>query len=74
MTLDEAARILREMYDNAPPKEGGAMVVLFGIRYAKDIQDSGLTATAIQRKAGFGGWSEVGKGITLAKYVIEKDV
>ena len=34
MTVDQAANILRRMYQNAPPKEQVAHIHLFGIKYA----------------------------------------
>ena len=72
MTIDEAARILRDMYDSAPDKEQVAHVHLFGIKYADQID--GLTKTEIVRRAGLPPSYdvEVGAGRRLAKYVIVK--
>ena len=71
MTLDQAARALRAMYDD--PATGKAVSVhLFGIRYAEQIQ--GLDAREIARRAAipesYG--TEIRKGITLAAYVRER--
>ena len=50
MTLDEAASILRRMYQNAPDKEQVAHIHLFGIKYASQLND--LSNTEIVRRAG----------------------
>lgn len=34
MTIDEAARKLRDMYDSAPDKEQVMHIHLFGVKYA----------------------------------------
>ena len=70
MTVDEAARILRGMYDAG---EGRGLMVtaihLFGIRYADDL--SRLSIKEILLHAGMSEkyQTEVYKGIRLAGYV-----
>ena len=70
MTVDEAARILRGMYDAG---EGRGLMVtaihLFGIRYADDL--SRLSIKEILLHAGMSDTyqTEVSKGIRLAGYV-----
>ena len=73
MTLEDAGRILREMYDTAPEGEKVAHIHLFGIKYASEL--AGLTNTEIVRKAGIheSYHSEVAKGRRLAKYVYLKE-
>ena len=69
MTIDEAGRRLREMYDSAPYGEQVAQIHLFGIRYADALE--GLTNVEIVRRAGlYDSYNtEVAKGRRLAKYV-----
>ena len=72
MTIDEAARILRDMYNSAPDKEQVAHIHLFGIKYAPQLE--GLPNTEIVRRAGLplSYHSEVAKGRRLSKYVVVK--
>lgn len=71
MTVDEAARILREMYDAGG--QGRRLMTtgihLFGIIYADDL--SSLSITDILSRAGMSGKyaTEVYKGTRLAAYV-----
>lgn len=69
MTLAEAGRVLREMYEGAPYGEQAAHIHLFGIKYGDVL--GRLTNEAIVREAGIGRsyHSEVAKGRKLAKYV-----
>ena len=69
MNIHEAARKLRNMYDQAPDKEQVAMIHLFGIIYADEIAH--IPKTQLVREAGMKDsyHSEVSKGIKLAKYV-----
>ena len=74
MTEDQLGRILRDMYDNAPRGDQAAMIHLFGVKYAHEIQTGGLTATAIVRASGIkeSYKTEVSKGVRLARYVVPK--
>ena len=69
MNIHEAARTLRNMYDQAQDKEQVAMIHLFGIIYADEIAH--IPKTQLVREAGISPayHSEVSKGIKLAKYV-----
>lgn len=72
MTVDEAARILRQMYRAGATKDGGQMVTgihLFGIQYADDI--SHLNIKDILRQVGMpeSYHTEIRKGMKLAEYV-----
>ena len=69
MTLEEAGRKLREMYQFAPSGELVAYIHLFGIKYADELH--GLTNQAIVEQARIpqSYFSEVAKGRSLAKYV-----
>ena len=62
------------MYNNADAGEMVANIHLFGIRYAKIIQQNGYSVAEIIQNANLASSyvSEVSKGINLAKYVIEK--
>lgn len=72
MTIDEAARILRDMYYSAPDKERVAHIHLFGVKYAHQLE--GLANTEIGRRASLhlSYHREVAKGRRLAKYVMVK--
>ena len=69
MTLVEAGRKLREMYDTAPDGEQVCHIHLFGIQFADELH--GLTNQAIVDQAGIPKTyaTEVAKGRKLAKYV-----
>ena len=73
MTLEEAGRKLREMYDAAPDGEQVAHIHLFGIKYADELDD--LTNMGIVRQAGMreSYHTEVAKGRKLAKYVCPRE-
>lgn len=70
MTEEELGTILRESKANAPLGEKGIAPILFGIRYADEL--SKVSVRAVQRFAEIEKWSEVGKGIKLARYVTIK--
>ena len=74
MTADELAQKLREMYDEAEHKEQTSMVALFGVKYAKELED--YNVSKIVRAAfgtGVGNRSaQVGIGQKLARYVTLK--
>ncbi|MFV0366354.1 MAG: hypothetical protein ACK5JS_07625 [Mangrovibacterium sp.] len=74
MTLRELGEKLNEMYNNAPKGDSVAMIHLFGIRYADEINQSGFSkkdiANAARIPESFG--TEISKGTKLSKYVREK--
>lgn len=74
MVEAELALRLREMYDRAKRNEAACQVHLFGIIYAKELQECGCSLKDIVRRSGIsmGYLSEVSKGIKLAQYVEPK--
>ncbi len=71
MTLVQLGERLNDMYFNCENREASAMIHLFGIKYAKEIESSGEPRKAIALASGipesYG--SEISKGVKLAKYV-----
>lgn len=73
MTVDELADKLKEEYQNAPEGEKAASVVLFSIKYAREL-DKLNNNSAVARAANLtppkNDWgTEIGYGRKLAKYV-----
>ena len=69
MDISEAARLLRDMYHEAPHGEQTTYIRLFGIKYADEIRSMSL-----KELVGYAGLlpsyqTEVYKGIKLSKYV-----
>lgn len=75
MDASELAEKLREMYDGAKRNEAACQVHLFGIRYAKELQQCGCPLRDIVALSGIsmGYLSEVSKGIKLSRYVQLKE-
>ena len=70
MTVDEAGRILREMYDAGKKRREAAVTMhLFGIRYAKDLDrlDVGNVLDAAGISRNYRG--EINRGRNLGKFV-----
>lgn len=71
MTPEYLAKKLSEMYTESKPKEKATMVHLFGIKYAEEINQCGVSSADIAAKAkipaSYG--TEIRKGINLSKYV-----
>ena len=67
----ELAKILKEMYNNAPQNEMVAMIHLFGIKYGSLILENNFNPKNIIEAAGMKSSyeSEIRKGIKLSKYV-----
>lgn len=74
MTIKELGEKLSEMYNNAPKGASVAMIHLFGIKYANEIQNSKLSKKEIANAANipesYG--TEISKGVKLATYVTPK--
>ena len=72
----ELANKLRNMYENAKRNEAVCQINLFGIMYAKEMQDSGYSLKHIVQLSGInkGYITEISKGIKLSKYVIPKNM
>ncbi|MCI5164567.1 MAG: hypothetical protein D3903_00405 [Candidatus Electrothrix sp. GM3_4] len=74
MTPIELERILKDMYENAPKGESTTMIRLFGIKYANELNECGVSMTVIAKNSvGSSYQTEIRKGINLAKYVQLKD-
>lgn len=75
MVKAELAALLRAMYDGAKRKEAACQVHLFGIKYAKELQECGCPLKEIVQLSGIsmGYLSEVSKGVKLAQYVELKE-
>ena len=71
MLETELAARLREMYDGAKRNGAACQVHLFGIKYAKELQECGCPLKDIVQQSGIsmGYLSEVSKGVKLAQYV-----
>ena len=74
MTTEEAARILRQMYVQAPRGNKTLAVHLFGIKYGWEIRNSRLSPAEISKEAGVGRWEPtINDGIKLGTYVVLKE-
>jgi len=67
--IDDAAKILADIYRNAPHKEQALSIHLFGIKYADQIREMPSQTLAVMAGLGKSYGSEIRKGINLAKYV-----
>lgn len=74
MNTEEFGRILHEMYSRAADGGNVAMIHLFGIKYAAQINESHTKASQITRASGIPVLyiAEVSKGIKLAKFGVPK--
>lgn len=69
MTIEEAAKILSQMYSTAPEKEKAVHVHLFGIKYADQLDGMPLGEIAERAKISTNYGTEIRKGINLSRYV-----
>ncbi len=71
MNLEELSAILKEMYENAEPKEQVVNIHMFGIKYAEAIKNNKIKISKLIENAGMGKSYavEVSKGIKLSKFV-----
>lgn len=71
MNLDEAARILREMYDSAPRGSKTLAVHQFGIDCGQEIKANGWSPSEIAHRAGLRvTWGpQINDGIKLASHI-----
>lgn len=74
MNIKELGGKLREMYTNASKGEAVAMIHLFGIKYAAEINNSEYTKRDIIKASGISEsyLTELTKGVKLAEFVILK--
>ena len=75
MTPKELSDKLSSMYHNAPKGETVAMIHLFGIKYAAQIQNCGESAQYIVEQSSIPNSyvTEVNKMVKLARYVIPRN-
>ena len=75
MTLSELGKKLSEMYNNAPKGDAVAMIHLFWIKYANEINQSNYSKKDIIEQSGISTsyLTELNKGVKLAEYVISKN-
>ena len=71
MTKQDLSTELKSMYENAQKGDGTTMIRLFGIKYAEELKECGVSMTEIATLSGVGAsyHAEISKGIRLAKYV-----
>lgn len=71
MTAQELGEMLHEMYVKSEEGEAVAMIHLFGVKYATEIEILGVSKKEIAKAAGipesYG--TEISKGVKLARYV-----
>lgn len=72
MTVTDAAKILKCVYDNAPYGKTAVRIHLFGIKYADELAD--ISSREVVSRAGIphGYAAEIDKGRNLAEYVVIK--
>lgn len=69
MQINEASKILRDMYQKADHKEKGVAIHLFGIKYADQIESMSAKDVVVGAELPESYKTELRKGINLAKYV-----
>jgi len=74
MTLQELGKVLHDMYTNSDEGESVAMIHLFGIKYADEINRLDISKKEIAIAAGINSsyGTEISKGVKLSKYVFPK--
>lgn len=69
MRIDDASKILADMYAKAEPKEKALAIHLFAIKYADQIRDMSAKEIAVGAGLPESYKTEIRKGINLSKYV-----
>ena len=70
MTENELGAKLKEVYENAPQGDKTLQLLLFGIKFADEIEKNELTANRLLEIAGLGKLGPgLNSGIKLSKYV-----
>ena len=69
MQINEASKILRDMYQKADPKEKALAIHLFGIKYADQIENMSAKDVVVGAELPESYKTELRKGINLARYV-----
>lgn len=74
MTVAELGKTLGDMYQSAKSDQKVVTIHLFGIQYAAEIEESGVSAKeiAIAAEIPHSYGTEIRKGVMLAKYVTIK--
>ncbi|MDP2716032.1 hypothetical protein [Rheinheimera sp.] len=74
MDLLHLGKELKEMYLSSNHGEAVAMIHVFGIKYAKEIKNSGVSMKKIAQAAGIkeSYATEISKGVKLSKFVVIK--
>ena len=72
MTIEKAAKLLRKMYDEAPPNEKVTFIHLFGIRYAQEIDSMSLRELVDRADLPRSYDTEIHKMRKLVQYVKER--
>ena len=69
MHIEEASRILKRMYNNAPYGKKECAIHFFAIKYADQIQDMSKKEIVIGAEMRESFQTEINKGVNLAQYV-----
>ncbi|HJS14629.1 HTH-like domain-containing protein [Rheinheimera sp.] len=74
MDLLHLGKELKEMYLSSNDGEAVAMIHVFGIKYAKEIKNTGVSMKKIAQAAGIkeSYATEISKGVKLSKFVVIK--
>ena len=75
-TVEELAKILLDMYNDAPTGNQSNAIRMFGLKYGGIIVESGYSATAITKASGIDAASyssEVSKGISIYKSIKDNE-
>ena len=73
MDVAEAAETLRKMYREAAEGEKVVQIHLFGIKYARELQELSLRDVVSQAGLSHTYATEINKARNIAKYVILRD-
>jgi hypothetical protein len=69
MTLEQAASILKQMYQSAPVGDKAVRIHLFGIQYASELDGLSLKEIVVRAGISHSYHTEISKGRRLAEYV-----
>lgn len=70
MTKEKLAAELKDMYNNSLKGDATTMILLFGVKYAKELKECGVSMKEIAEFSEIGSsyQTEISKGIRLSKY------
>jgi hypothetical protein len=69
MSIDEAAKILSQMYNSALEGDQVLQIHLFGIKYSDELHGLPLSEIAVRARLPKSYGTEINKGRNLARYV-----